>query len=446
VKLLEGARGTLTVLRAVPGQRRATYAPQGQIAARRDARLRETVAYAAATVPHYQELFRRDGVDPRGIRTAEDLELLPLVDKPGLRADPRRFVSASPRARDAVAYRTIGTTGVPVEILHDRTSLLQNVAYAERERAVESHFVGKRVRYTWMSISDRTGTGNQTRAFYRRSMLAPVRPRRHSLSVSSPLEETIAAINLVQPDLIRSYGSFLELLYGTVIARGISMHKPKLVVYGGDRLTARGRTLIEEELGIPVVSRYNCVESFMVGFFCEERRWFHLHDDLCLVRIVDAEGRTVPDGTRGEVVISNLVNRGTVLLNYRLGDLAAIVTEPCGCGRTTRLLSELEGRAQEFVRLPDGSMVSPAMLGDVMEPYREVLRFQLVQVEPDRFDLRLVCADQQTFARVASSIGADASRLLAGAEVVPSYHDADGAPQVGKLTRISALPHGDATT
>jgi phenylacetate-CoA ligase len=243
--------------------------------------------------------------------------------------------------------------------------------------------------------------------------------------------------------VVRSYGSFLELLYGTVVAKGLHMHRPKLVVYGGDRLSARGRELIESTIGIPVISRYNCVESFKIGFFCEERHGFHLHEDLCHVRIVDAEGRTVPDGTHGEVVISNLVNRGTVLLNYRLGDLATILTEPCPCGRTTRILSELEGRVSEFVRLRDGVMFTPTMLADLMEPYGDVIRYQLVQVESDRFDLQLVTADETSFARTAAPLAAEVSRRLAGAAVEPTYHDSTKSPQVGKFMRITALPSDD---
>ena len=154
MNLLEKGHGTLTVLRHVPGQRKATYLPREQLLARRDERVRDTVRYAAETVPYYQDLFRREGIDPAEIRTAADLERLPLVDKLELRADPMRFVSGSARARDAVVYRTVGTTGVPVEIRHDRTSLFEGVAHAERERAIESRFVGKRVRYTRMSISD----------------------------------------------------------------------------------------------------------------------------------------------------------------------------------------------------------------------------------------------------------------------------------------------------
>ena len=44
------------------------------------------------------------------------------------------------------------------------------------------------------------------------------------------------------------------------------------------------------------------------------------------------------------MVISNLVNRGAVLLNYRLGDVASLSTGKCSCGRILLMLSELEGR------------------------------------------------------------------------------------------------------
>jgi hypothetical protein len=49
--------------------------------------------------------------------------------------------------------------------------------------------------------------------------------------------------------------------------------------------------------------------------------------------------RTPDPRTSGEVVVSNLVNRETVLLNYRLGDVAASLPDRCPCGRSLPLLS-----------------------------------------------------------------------------------------------------------
>ena len=75
------------------------------------------------------------------------------------------------------------------------------------------------------------------------------------------------------------------------------------------------------------MSRYCAVESFKIGYFCEERTGFHLHEDLCHLRVLAADGREAAPGEPGEVVISNLVNHASVLLNYRLGDIATYSSE-----------------------------------------------------------------------------------------------------------------------
>ncbi len=103
------------------------------------------------------------------------------------------------------------------------------------------------------------------------------------------------------------------------------------------------RSSIQDELGIEVLSSYNAIETPGVGLECEAHRGYHLNVDLCPVRLVDPRRRAAPPGESGEVVISNLVNRGTILLNYRLGDLAADLPGPalaggrCRCCRSCRL-------------------------------------------------------------------------------------------------------------
>ena len=125
------------------GQRSIPYAPRAYVERLRDARVRRLVRYAARTVPFYREAFVRLGLDPREIRTASDLARLPLVEKDDLRRDPEAFVSTSRTGRDAIPFETSGSTGSRVRIFHDRRSLLANVAYGERERAVVGHVLGR---------------------------------------------------------------------------------------------------------------------------------------------------------------------------------------------------------------------------------------------------------------------------------------------------------------
>jgi phenylacetate-CoA ligase len=89
--VLGRVRGTLTILRTLPGQRRVPYLPPERIAELRDARVRETVRYAAETVPYYRDFFAREALDPREICSADHLAQLPLIDNPTVCADHERF-------------------------------------------------------------------------------------------------------------------------------------------------------------------------------------------------------------------------------------------------------------------------------------------------------------------------------------------------------------------
>ncbi len=443
--MLSSLRGTGIVIGAALRDRGAPTLDPERLQARRDARARQMVRYASETVPHYRELFTREGIDPREIAGAQDLQRLPIIEKEELRADPERFRSTSADAADALAFESMGTSGVPVTIYHDRRSLLENIAYAERERAVVSRLAGKSVRAVYLHVATPTGMGRRTQAFYRAAAYLPVRPRRVRVSLYEPIDRLGEAIDRIRPDVVRGWGTHLELLFRALLERGYRGHLPRVVSYASEGMSPEGKLFFELELGLPVVSSYAAVESFRIAFTCEERRDFHVHDDLCHVRLVGPDGRDVPSGSEGEVVISNLINRGTVLLNYRLGDLAS-VAGPCLCGRTLPLLSGVRGRTSELVTLPDGTLIHPVAVWEVMRGRPGLVRYQLVQLGPARFTLKLVTSDRETYEHHAAGAAVDMSRFLRGATVEPEFVPLAEAGTVGKFTRVVALKPGGGYT
>lgn len=431
--------GTLTILRELPGERRAPFLRRDRLLTLRDARVGETARFAAETVPHYREMFRAIGTDPRSIRTAHDLERLPLIDKAIVQADPERFRSSSTAEGDAIPFRTTGSTAQPLTVYHDRRSLVANIAYGERERMVESRLVGRRRRYGILELRARDGTTSRVHTFYASSTYRPFRPRRQQLTVGTPPEDVLAAVERLRPAVINSYGGYLELLFRVAAATGRLRHRPQAVVYAGDTMSRGGRELIEEEFGIPVLSAYNAVEAFKIGFTCEERTGFHLHEDLCHVWLSTEDGRQAAPGEQGEVVMSNLVNRGTVLLNYRLGDLARLTEEPCACGRSTRRLVDLEGRVDEVLALGDGSYVYPTEVWELFRHRPEILRYQLVQHAVDRFELRLVTASSKDTERAVADVVARLRGVLRGAQVQATSVDELPAEPGGKFRHLIPL-------
>ena len=416
-------RGTLTVLRHWPGQRRIPFLDPEEAVRRRDANLRATVRYAAEHVPYYRALFAEGRIHPREIRSAEDLARLPAIDRQTVQRHPERFRSTSRLGAEAVRFRTSGFTGHQLDVYHDRPSLLANIAYSERDRAVEANVVGRRLHYSAVDLAMPSGTGQKVQRLYRQTTFRPLRPVRHRVSVDLPLERVVAMINELRPDVIRGDGGYVEAFFRTVVARGIGLHVPRVVVYYGDMVTPDGRRLIEERFGAPVLSRYGAMEAFKIGFLCEERRGFHLYEDLTHVAIVRDDGSPAAPDETDEIVLSNLVNRGTVLLNYRLGDLGVWQPRGCACGRTSPLLRELDGRVADVVHLPDGTFVYSGLIRTMFKHFDSILRFQLVQHEADRFELRMETVDRSSYEAIAGEVAARLRRRLSECEVATSFHD-----------------------
>ena len=359
--------------------------PADEVARIRDGRARAIVRHAAADVPYYH------GIDPAHIGSAAELSRLPILERSDVRAHLDELRSPGVGA-DLHVVHTSGVVAERLPISHDRQSLLRNVVWSRRENRPVATFGVPSFGGAVVAILEPSATARQVDRANTRLAWRPGRPTKVVVSTDDPLDAAIEAIESTRPDMVVGFGSYLELLFRTIALGGGLRHRPKVIRYGADGMTEFGRAEIEGALGIPVLSGYGAAESLRIGFTCELRTGFHLHDDLVHAVAVDASGAPVPDGSPGELVLSNLVNRGTVLLNYRLGDVGAIEREPCSCGRSSPRL-RLIGRTVETLRLPDGRVVLPDAVRACFDGLRRIVRFQLVELERARFELRLRTGD-----------------------------------------------------
>jgi phenylacetate-CoA ligase len=76
----------------------------------------------------------------------------------------------------------------------------------------------------------------------------------------------------------------------------------------------------------------------------------HLQEDHFLAEIVDpATGDPVQDGEPGELVLTTLTRQAQPVIRYRTRDITRIVPGGCRCGRTTRRIARIEGRADDML-------------------------------------------------------------------------------------------------
>jgi len=298
------------------------------------------------------------------------LARLPVLERQQIQSDPEYFCSDAVPRRDLLRITSGGSCGAPRLVLHDPRGVCENAAHGERERTIWTAIIGRTAGYRELVVAPPHSTTLKVQQYCRERGLYPrgVGIERQYASLLDPPETTVAHINAFRPHVVHSYGSHLAILFGHLARSGASIHRPAVVTYTSDSLSPAVRTLIEQRFGIPVFTTYQAVEAFKIGFECERHCGVHLNIDLYPLRVVDRADRDLPPGESGEVIVSNLVNRGMVLLNYRLGDIVTLLRERCTCGRSLPLLSFPQGRSDDLIEFESGGVGHPPAVPGVERP------------------------------------------------------------------------------
>jgi phenylacetate-CoA ligase len=104
-----------------------------------------------------------------------------------------------------------------------------------------------------------------------------------------------------------------------------------------------------------------------VAVECRENKGaLHIMEDHFLPEVVDPEtGDPVEDGQQGELVITTLTRDAQPVIRYRTRDITHIVPGSCTCGRTTRRMARIEGRADDML-IVRGVNVYPRTIEEVL--------------------------------------------------------------------------------
>ncbi len=351
-------------------------------------RVRKIVKFAWKHVPFYRDAMKKRGLTPRDFRTGDDLKLLPLISNSDLRDNPEIFNS------DTTDYKKdmLLHAGNYKSIYWSPKAARQWFARVTRTRVVLNALLERSSGYTEVYIHPSNSCNQGMNEYWRNSFFFRGRAAaRLRLDMKDPYSDTVEKLNAIRPDIVLSFGSYSEHLLKYIHHNNLSFNPPAIWFYGSDMMSAGMREFIEDKFGCRVYSSYSMNEMGAMSFECEKTDGFHLNTDVCHVRIVDGNGENLPEGEPGEVIVSNLVNTSTVILNYRTGDRGRISGKACSCGRTLPVLKDLYGRINDTVYLADGSEMTFGLLDSLVSRIlKDVSSYQIIQERPGHICWRLV--------------------------------------------------------
>lgn len=347
-------------------------------------RLRQTLERVSATVPFYREHFRRAGVTPDQLKSLDDLRRFPFTLKQDMRDNYPYGLFAVPLEQIVRIHASSGTTGKPTV-----------VGYTRRDIDTWSELMARSFVAAGAHKSDVIHnaygyglfTGGLGAHYGAERLGASVIPMsggntKKQIMIMQDFGSTVLTCT-------PSYSLFLA---ESVAEMGLDIRnfKLRIGIFGAEPWSEKMRDEIEVKLNLKAIDIYGLSEILGPGVAIEcyeAQNGLHMWEDHFLPEIINPEtGDVLPDGEKGELVITTITKEGIPLIRYRTRDITRLIAEPCICGRTHKRIERLSGRSDDMLIIR-GVNVFPSQIESILiniegiEPH-----YQLIVDRDDNLD------------------------------------------------------------
>lgn len=169
-----------------------------------------------------------------------------------------------------------------------------------------------------------------------------------------------------------------------------------ICIVTSERLFEKDKKLIEEAIGVPVINEYGASEVGLIAFENSENQWIVNSEDL-YIEILDDQGKILPYGEEGRVVITSLYNQAHPMIRYDIGDIGCLSKKST---LKKPILEKLIGRTNDIARLPDGKVVPGLtfyyVTKTIIEDNGNIKEFVIIQTKIDEFRIEYVSEQDLT--------------------------------------------------
>ena len=374
--------------------------------------------------PYYKKLFAEHTIDPRRIKTVEDLRHLPFTSKADLlptSEQPEKFrefiitpdisvLKHRPRVVAEALWR--GPSAVerrfereyrPIFLTATTGRSSSPIAFAYTDYDMRNlRIAGARLIQTFGATTKMRGVNMFPYAPHLAFWQVVFAGLEFGMLLVSSgggkvmgTDGNISLIEKIKPEAIIGIPTFVYHVIRQAHDQGRKWPQVCKIVLGGEKSPQgirRKMVSLLQEMGageVRVCGTYGLTEARMAWGECPpppgEWSGYHLFPELGIFEVIDPEtGEVQGEGQPGELVYTPLDARGTVVLRYRTGDCVdgGVTWEPCPhCGRTVprivgKIGRETSTRKLQFGKLK-GTLVNFDSLQQILDDTAEIGEWQL---------------------------------------------------------------------
>ncbi|MBI1943698.1 MAG: phenylacetate--CoA ligase [Betaproteobacteria bacterium] len=319
-------------------------APLKQLRALQLRRLKWSLGHAYENVPHYRKKFDAAGVAPKDLRSLAELARFPFTAKADLRQTYPFGMFAVPMDKVVRIHASSGTTGKPTV-----------VGYTAKDIDTWSHVMARSIRAAGARPGDKVhvayGYGLFTGglgAHYGAERLGLA-----TIPLSGGMtERQVQLIRDFRPDIIMVTPSYMLAIADEMERQGLDPKAASLRIgiFGAEPWTNEMRASIEKRTSLQALDLYGLSEVIGPGVAqecLETKDGLTVWEDHFYPEVVDpASGRVLPEGERGELVLTSLTKEALPVIRYRTRDLTRLLP---ASARSMRRMEKITGRSDDML-------------------------------------------------------------------------------------------------
>ncbi len=329
------------------------------------------------------------GINPLAIRSLDDLQRFPLLEKQTLRERREEMVWRE-EGRRVQLVRTSGSTNEALEFYTSSTREAHINAARMRGHEWVGVRRGEKEMYYWGSPVELSKQDRFKR--FRDGLINDGLSNGFEVTPER-LKGYYAQWLAWRPKCLFGYPSTFVLTVTMAETLGLDLKKLRerglaVIITTSEMLSEVDRQLIADGFGVPVRDSYGLREAGLIGHECAHGT-MHCMDEQLLLETIDPE-TLQPTAGEGELVVTNLVGPAFPVIRYRTGDIVTLSHDPCPCGRTLSSIRISGGRAVEFVVTKEGKWVVGYSFIYIARSVKGIVKFQVVQEKLGEIRIRLV--------------------------------------------------------
>jgi len=349
-------------------------APRKKLAALQLERLKWSLKHAYENVPHYRKKFEAAGVKPKDLKTLADLGKFPFTTKADLRQNYPFGMFAVPMDRIVRIHASSGTTGKPTV-----------VGYTQKDIDTWTHVMARSIRAAGARPGDKVHVAYGY-GLFTGGLGAHYGAERLGLAViplsGGMTERQVQLIGDFKPEIIMVTPSYMLAIADEMEKQGVDPKKTSLRIgiFGAEPWTNEMRKQIEARTSLDAIDLYGLSEVIGPGVAqecVETKDGLTIWEDHFYPEIVHPEtGEVLPEGEKGELVLTSLTKEALPVIRYRTRDLTRLLPPTA---RSMRRMEKITGRSDDMLIIR-GVNVFPTQIEELILKQSELAPHYVLEV------------------------------------------------------------------